>query len=217
MIKANHKTWARLFFNPFIRYLFKRHFNDLYLLNDCPDIPDEAGLILTPNHFSWWDGFFIDLLIRKTIRRRLFILMLEEQLKIYWFFRKLGAFSINRSNPKGIVNTIYYSKNLLINSENVLVFYPQGEIEDYEKHPFTLKQGLKQFIDTQQNTPYILPVAFKIKYSDARKADVYCRFGPLLTGKDVVSDFAAFQNEFNNNIDLLNNSAPDKTVMKGIL
>ena len=69
------------------------------------------------------------------------MMMLEEQLKRYWFFNLLGAYSIEPKNSLSIKETINYTRTLLIEKGNGIVIYPQGEIEPYEKRRFNLKRG----------------------------------------------------------------------------
>ena len=40
MIRASHKTWARLFFNPYLDGLIKKNFSHFYLVNGFPDIDE---------------------------------------------------------------------------------------------------------------------------------------------------------------------------------
>ena len=203
MIKAEHKKWARLLYDFYIRRLLKYNFQNFYLTNDFPAIPKEEGLIVTPNHFSWWDGFFIDFTLQKFLDRKIFILMLEEQLRRYWFFQKIGAFSINQKNPKSISETFEYMVGVVCNPQNYLVFYPQGEIEPYDKRPLTIKNGLRFLSDKIQTTVNILPVAFKIKYSNYKKPDVFVRFGKMLSSNDIKNNYNLYIDEFNLNIKLL--------------
>ena len=86
MIKAEHKYWSRFVFNLYIDNQLKTHFNGFKAINFPPVLDSEKSLIVLPNHFSWWDGFLIDYVNRKLFGRKFHILMLEEQLKKYWFF-----------------------------------------------------------------------------------------------------------------------------------
>ena len=61
-------------------------------------------------------------------------MMDEPGLKQYPFFRKLGAFSINREQPKEIVQSLRYSKKLIDQNMPVWLF-PQGEIQHQEIRP----------------------------------------------------------------------------------
>ncbi len=188
LIKAEHKKWARSLYDFYIFRLLKKNFSGIYLLNDKPNIDDSRSLVITPNHFSWWDGFFVDYVMKKFTDKKIHLLMLEEQLKKYWFFRKVGAYSINHNNPKSIIETISYTQEILKSPFNYVVFYPQGEIEPYDKRPLSIKEGIKKFINTKPFTQ-VLIAAFKIIYGNERKPFVICRFGELLSAGEVIENF----------------------------
>lgn len=203
MIKADHKKWARLLYDFYVPRLLKSNFQNFCSTNEFPQVPDNEGLIITPNHFSWWDGFFIDYTVKRFSDRKIFLLMLEEQLKRYWFFQKVGAFSINPQNPKSIKTTFKYISEVLSDPKNVLLFYPQGEIEDYVKRPLKVKEGLKTILNLTQAKVNILPAAFKIKYGNTKKPDLLVRFGELLSSSNVKEDFNLFIDGFNSNLEYL--------------
>jgi 1-acyl-sn-glycerol-3-phosphate acyltransferase len=215
MIKADHKYWARALFNSYIKRLLKKHFNSFLLTNNLPDINNHK-LIITPNHFSWWDGFFIDFVNEKLIKRKLHILMLEDQLKRYWFFRKLGAYGFNPSNPKSIIEAVNYTKDVLNDKKNFSIIYPQGEIFPYDQNPISLKDGLKYFIKNSSTDLVVLPIAFKIQYEEEKLPNVYCRFGELLNSEHVKQNFSLFKDAFIDNIDKLNKDSQNKIQTKNL-
>lgn len=210
MIKAEHSIWARLVFNLYINRLLKKSFSNFYLTNEPPDISNEKSLIVTPNHVSWWDGFFIDFLSRKKFNRKMYLMMLESSLKKYWFFKKVGAYSIEPSNPRSIVDTVKYTNDILYSKESFVVTYPQGEIEPFEKRPLSIKSGLKLFVKEHSDNTLVLPIGFKIQYYDKKNPSVICRFGDLLTGSEIKKDYDRYIKIFTNNLDELNNSANEK-------
>lgn len=199
MIKADNKKWARLIFNPYENLLLKKNFSHFFITNDIPYLNPEKGLIITPNHISWWDGFFIDYVSRKFIKRKFYILMLENQLKKYPFFRKTGAFSITPGNLKSIRETFNYAAELIKDPGNLIVFYPQGEIESFEKLP-EVKPGLRLLLN---NNIDILPAAFKIEYHNQKKPAVYFRPGNVIRPDEALKDFQIFTKEFTDNISRL--------------
>jgi 1-acyl-sn-glycerol-3-phosphate acyltransferase len=203
MTKADHKKWARWLYDFYVPRILKSNFQHFYLTNEYPQIPNDEGLIITPNHFSWWDGFFIDYTLSHFSDRKIYMLMLEEQLKRYWFFQKVGAFSINPEKPQTIKTTFDYIKEVIGEPKNVLLFYPQGEIEDYVKRPLKVKEGLKTILNMTQSKVNILPVAFKIKYGDTKKPDLLVRFGEPITASKAKEDFNLFIDGFNSNVDFL--------------
>ena len=184
MITADHKYWARFVFNLYIDKQFKKHFNGFKIVNQLPLIEKDKSLIILPNHFSWWDGFLIDYINRKLINRKFYILMLEEQLNRYWFFQKLGAFSINQNNPKSIIETSLYFKQLLKFNNSLISFYIQGKIEPFGYENITIKNGIKIFIKGNEQNTQLLPISFKFQYYEDKKPDILCRFGNVLNATD---------------------------------
>lgn len=210
MIKAYHKKWARLIFNPYCDLLLRRNFSQFLRVNKYPHLSPELPLIITPNHISWWDGFFIDYLARRFINRRGFIMMLEEQLSRYWFFQNIGAFSIDPTNTKKISETVKYVQKVLENTENFVILYPQGEIEPYEMRPLTLKRGIQLFLRTTPEVQ-VLPVGFKIQYYNQKRPSLLVKFGETLRGKSIIADFKSYEDNFYKNLDSLSSAAFDKS------
>lgn len=204
MIKAEHKKYAHWLFNLYLNRIIRNDFTDFFIVSDVPVLNYNRGLIITPNHFSWWDGFFIYFLMKEYSPRKIYIMMLEEQLKKYSFFKKLGAFSINQQNPKSIAETLNYASSL-VNSESYLVTYPQGEIESYERRPLKVKEGLKKIIEKAKSDTDVLPVVFKIHHSNQRKPNIYCMFGTPIPGERVIDSFNDFSQSFNELILKLDN------------
>ena len=174
-----------------------------------PDISGEKGIIVTPNHFSWWDGFFIEYLMRKFSDRKLYIMMLEDQLKKYPFFKYLGAFSIKPGSVRSVSESIVYSKEVAKSDSSYLVFYPQGEIQNYEVEHVKLKKGLGA-VSIKNNTG-VLIVSFKIVYGNEKKPDVYCRFFERVLKMKTEEDIKVYEKLFMKNIVMLNTD-----VIKGI-
>lgn len=177
------------------------------MVNAFPPIDSDAGLLLSPNHFSWWDGFFIDFIIRHGINRKLYIMMLENQLVRHRFFRKVGAYSIDPSNYQSAMESLEYTRHILQNPANLVVLFPQGEIEPYDQRPFQLKKGFRRVIQNTAKPIWIIPVGFKIQYGNARLPDVFCRFGDAFSGHSLAHDFSAFETSFNDNLSFLDQAA----------
>lgn len=210
MIKADHKKWARIIFDIYIDRLLKKNFSNFFLANNFQQIEENYSLILTPNHISWWDGFFIDYIVKKLSNRKFHIMMLEEQLERYWFFQKLGAYSIDPENKSGLISTVKYTNEILKDKNNLAVIYPQGTIETFEKRPLKIKEGLKLFMSNFSENLIVVPVAFKIQYYDDKDPAIITRFGKSLNAKMIKSDFDLYINEFHKNLDELSSAAFNK-------
>ncbi len=211
MIKAEHKYWAELPFRIYIDHLLKKQFGRFILINSFPKISSGDGLLITPNHFSWWDGFFIDFALRKLSNRKIYLMMLERQLNKYWFFRKVGAFSVDAGNPKSAASSLRYARKIISDPGNVLIVYPQGELVPYGRYPFHLKHGIGAIVrDTKINIK-ILPAAFKINYGDDKKPFVSARFGNVISPEVLLNDFNYYAKEFENNVKDLDKSDYSQT------
>lgn len=212
MIKADHNIFAQKLFYAYIKRLMKKHYSHFYLVNKPPIISDKNSLVFVPNHISWWDGFFIGHIERNYYNRKVHIMMLEEQLKKYWFFKKVGAYSISPGNIKSFLETRNYTRELISNNSNSVIIYPQGEIESYEKRPLSLKKGLDKILDYNQNNVSILPVAFKIQYYSEMKPSIIVRFGREINSFELKNNFNLFEQEFYSNLDQLSKAAETQKI-----
>ena len=204
MIKTDHKKWAAFVFDIYLRRLLKKSFYDFRIINELPAFDYSKSIIVTPNHFSWWDGFFIYWANKKLFNRKLYVLMLEEQLKRYWFFKKLGCYSIDLNDSRKMIVSLKYTMDLLLKPNNLVTIYPQGEIQPYDEKHIVLKEGLDFIAKKSAVDFHILPIAFKIHYANERLPIVYARFGKLINSKDVAVNPQLFKDEFINNLDLIN-------------
>lgn len=216
MIKADHKKWAKFVFDIYLKRLLKKSFYDFRIINDLAQIDKSKSLIITPNHFSWWDGFFIYWLNKKILNKKIFVMMLEEQLKRYWFFQKLGCYSIDLNDNRKMIASLKYTLDLAQNSDNLIIIYPQGEIQSYEQRPVHLRDGIDFIAKRSKNVFQIVPIAFKIQYTNERLPIVYTRFGNILNSNDVAVNPQLFKDEFTNNLDLVNSEC-STTNFKSIL
>lgn len=203
MITAETKKWARLIFDPYVEMLLRKNFSAFYLVGNIPELTPGNALLITPNHFSWWDGFFIDFAARKLFKKNFHVMMLEEQLKKYSFFRKVGAFSVEPRSYKGIKESISYSAGILKNPDNLLVYYPQGKIEPYDTEHIIMKKGIFNTISGNHNVD-ILSAGFRIEYDNQKKPAVYLKFGEVLKGNLTSEEQSFYQNIFENNLKQLN-------------
>ncbi len=211
MIKANHKKWAQYLFYRYIDNLMRKNFSNFFVANEPPELNKDFGLVLTPNHISWWDGFFAGHIEKIFIGRMPHIMMLEKQLEKYWFFSKVGAYSINPINVSSIIETANYTRNILGDANNSVIVYPQGEIEPFEKRPLILKKGLQLFIHGVKNNFYVVPVGFKIQHFDQKNPAVIARFGKPIEGSLVQNNFALYEQEFLQNLEELSKAVYSKT------
>lgn len=200
MIKANHKKWAEILFDFYLNQLLKKHFDDFILIGKSPSINENKSLMILPNHFSWWDGFFIYKIIKNITSKKFHIMMLEDQLKRYWLFNRLGAYSINQNNPKSVLKSLSYSIELLNDKSNLTVIYPQGEIQPQEEKQIKFNKGVNYICEKSNAEFQILPIGFRIFYSNKKLPFVLYRFGEIFSSFDVNNQSASLQKSFELNL-----------------
>lgn len=180
MIRAAHTQWAKAVFYPFIRHIMRSDYSAFRLSGEVPELPSGRAVLVTPNHIGWWDGFFIHSLNRLLWRRRFYLMMLEGQLRTYWYFRHLGAYSIEPGSPRAARESLQYSLELLGEPGNMVVLYPEGELRSQFFAPGKLQRGVEWLCrETSRRDSArafsILPVSFLIQSWDRRKPELLCR------------------------------------------
>lgn len=181
MIKDSKIPGYNYLFRKYIQCLLKKNFSGFYLAGNVPEISAEESLLILPNHFSWWDGFFIYIINELYLKKDFKIMMLESQLSKYKMFRYSGAFSINPGSIISVRESLTYALSVLKVKNSAVVFYPQGEIEIYGGE-IKAKKGIMHLIDNAPDTTKFLLPSFKIFYFEDKKPAVAVYF--KLAGKE---------------------------------
>jgi hypothetical protein len=177
MITPNPKPWAHRLFQFYLKHSLLKDFHAVYLLTPIPEIPNSNALILAPNHSSWYDGFIPYFINQKYFQREFHILMLEEQLLRFHFFRKLGALGIRPDQAADIKSGITYM-NTILKPKSLLVYFPQGKIVPDAVPEFQLQQGLRLL--KPQHPTVVLPMRMHIESLNERKPALFISFGNLI-------------------------------------
>ncbi|MGI8669356.1 MAG: lysophospholipid acyltransferase family protein [Aridibacter sp.] len=147
MLEANKSKLFEKLFYVYNTNLLKRRFHSFNVkgLKHLRQRQTSLPLIIYANHSSWWDGLAAFQISYKT-KLDSFVMMEEKQLKRFFLFRKLGAFSIVRENPRLAMQSINYAVDLLKNSDRTLWIFPQGEILPNDLRPLHFYRGLSKII-----------------------------------------------------------------------
>jgi hypothetical protein len=173
MTEAQHTRWAEWIFRPYILRLLRKHFHAVHLISEPADTPRGKPLLVVANHGTWWDGFFIYLLNRRILRRKLYMMMLEEQLAKYPFFRRLGAFGIEQGRPRSVMSSIAYSASVVKDPLNLLCIFPQGAMRHVHTRPLGFQRGLQRVMAMYGGALSVLPVAMACEFMDNQRPEVY--------------------------------------------
>lgn len=180
MLEADKKIWFDAIFSFYNRNLIKRRFNSLRIENfdalsrRSKDIP----LIIYANHSSWWDGLVFYEILRKA-KIDGFVMMEEKQLKNLHLFRKIGAFSVVRENPRKAVESMNYAVTLLRDKvDRALLIFPQGEIKPNEARPLQFYNGLSRIVQKLKSCD-IVPVALRYEFLGEFKPEIFVKIGEI--------------------------------------
>jgi len=194
MIRARHKRYYVKFFNWYSWFIIRNHFRNVNIFMETP-IP-EGPLLLIGNHFSWWDGFFTVYVNQQIFKRKVHIMMLEEQLQKRMFLNKAGAFSISKGS-RSIIESLDYCREILSKRRNLLVIYPQGTIQSAYLKQFKFQKGLERLLTETGQDLQLVFMASLIEYFSERKPrlDIYlCRMP--VSGKPSIKKIEAEYNRF---------------------
>lgn len=166
MIPARHAPWFQWLFDVYLKIAFWRSFHAIEVVGEVKD--KGLGILVIANHISWWDGFWILHLNQKIFKRKLFVMMLEEQLRKNSFLRKLGAFSI-RKKSKTAGESLTYAAEKLKDPRNMVLLFPQGEIHSHYAFPLQFEQGWGKIVLQPHNEFQVLMVANLLDYFSSPK------------------------------------------------
>jgi chlorobactene lauroyltransferase len=178
LLKANKSRWFESVFAVYNRNLFRRRFAALQVqgIENLQDRKSDLPLVLYANHSSWWDGL-VAFEIGRAARLDQFLMMEEKQLKQLFLFRRLGAFSVVRENPRAGMLSINYAVEILKEKTNrTLWIFPQGEILSNDTRPLQFYHGLARVIEkTGECTA--APVAMRYEFLGDFKPTAFAKIG----------------------------------------
>lgn len=138
IIKAKRHWFLYPFFHRYARHIIAKHFDHVEVQGNCR--PVDKPVLLVGNHASWWDGFFASYLNHHYWQRCFHVMMQEEQLKKYRFFNHTGAYSI-RTQSRHSIESLNYTLDLLTDSKNLVVIFPQGHIQSLFEPELQFQSG----------------------------------------------------------------------------
>ncbi|MCW2276851.1 lysophospholipid acyltransferase family protein [Heliophilum fasciatum] len=189
---APKSAWfQRLFFLYNQYYLLRRNFHTLLIRGDIdPFVPalaparSEAGagvgagtapILYMANHSSWWDGLLIYHALTVRSKGDHYMMMSQQELNKYGFFRKIGAFPMDASTRSGIMASLDYAVRLLQANRQVWIF-PQGEILHQDRRPFRFMTGIGHLLRQCPQTR-VVPVTLNYTFTRLQKPVVSMIFG----------------------------------------
>ncbi|HEX6873568.1 MAG TPA: lysophospholipid acyltransferase family protein [Micromonosporaceae bacterium] len=172
---------ANVIYHGLVRPALRRQFHRVWVRVDGPlPRPVDGPLLAYANHPSWWDGFAAMLIDRELLRRRYrgYVMVDQEQLRRYRFFRWCGAFSVDRQRPRSALASVRYASDLLAGAtDRALWIFPQGELRPNDLRPITVQSGLARIALATPGVQ-LWPVAMRYEFGHEQRPELFLRVGP---------------------------------------
>jgi len=191
ILKAKHNFIIYPFFKWYAGFIIKRHYSTIRIIGDLKE--KKLSVLLISNHISWWDGFWAMYINMNVLYRKFHFMMLEEQLRKYWFFNFTGGFSVNKKS-KSIVESLNYTSELLTDSKNMVLFFPQGEIQSLHNQNIQFEKGIERILKNNENTLQIVFTVNLLDYFSNRKPGIYFHLKEYADG---AFDMKSIQESYN--------------------
>lgn len=173
-----HKWFWRHYFERSIRSAFYRcYIKGEDELSDWILSPQKKEpLILYCTHGGWWDAAAVIFLSLKTFQLDALGMMEDTQLEKYSFFRKIGMFSVDRSNPRSAMESLIYCADNLRSQHRALWIFPQGKVLHQELRPVECESGMA-FLIKKLGIAHCAPVALRYDFLQEQKPEMFISIG----------------------------------------
>lgn len=106
----------------------------------------------------------------------------------FGFFRRIGAYSVERSDPASIRASLDYTARLLARPRAGVWLFPQGQIVCNDARPLAFQPGLRVLLK-RAGRLRIVPAALRYEFWQDERMEVGVRFGePAWVGPDQRAD-----------------------------
>ncbi len=179
---------SRVFESVFTRYntwMLRRHFSSLRLrgYEHVRELDRSRPIVFYGNHSCWWDGLIEYYLSRQVFGFEPYLMMDETQMSRYRFFRRIGAFSVNRGVPREAASSLRYAISLFGAPNRVLWIYPQGVMRPNDSRPLAFYGGVVRIAQGIGMTQ-LVPIAHRYEFMKDQKPDAFLSIGkPRLVEK----------------------------------
>lgn len=191
ILKAKHNIIIDPIVRHFVIWKMKRMFYSVSVESEVHE--NYLPVLLICNHVGWWDGIWALHINNQLFKRRYHFMMLEEQLRKNWFFNYSGGYSVKK-NSKSVVESLLYSAELLQNNKNLVLMFPQGELQSIYNNEFVFEKGVEKILKKVTNKIQVVMLVNLIEYFEHPKPRLFSYVSEF-KGANSTNDL---QNQYNN-------------------
>lgn len=176
----------RFMVSTFRRY-FTRHMNALRIASwGVPAVPASGPVIIYSNHPAWWDAaVYILTADRFFPAYESYAPIDAAMLKQYGIFGRIGAFGVDLESPRGAVDFLKTSAEILSSPNRALWITAQGRFSDVRERPLGLKPGVARVVELAPDCT-VLPLAIEYGFWLERGAEAFLAFGQPIRGQELL-------------------------------
>ncbi|MEO5911445.1 MAG: 1-acyl-sn-glycerol-3-phosphate acyltransferase [Pelobium sp.] len=174
IIKKKHIPFGIIkFAGSLINLFFKIRFNK-FIIRKIPIKPNHSYLLMC-NHFSFGDGFLAYFLSFNAIYpafNDMNIMIMKKQLQKNPWLRYIGGFSIDPGKAS-VAESIAHAAEILSKPGNLLLFYPQGNLESQHVRTIEFQDGINQIIPKIKGDCQIIWSSNIVEYFESLTASIH--------------------------------------------
>lgn len=170
----------------------------MILVNDI-EIKPNHSYILMCNHFSFLDGFFAYYLCFKWLDKKqklkgLYTMSVKKQMEKNWWLKYSGSFSVE-PGKRSVKETLEYAADLLSTPGNILLYYPQGNLESNHIRHIEFKDGIYEIVKKINGNCQLIWSSVLLEYFESTKPSAYLNLLDCGTNHDF--DFEMLKQKVN--------------------
>jgi 1-acyl-sn-glycerol-3-phosphate acyltransferase len=177
----------------YVKWIVGRHFQEL-IFNPV-EVDKSKPILLIANHYSFWDSLVLYCINTRLLKKKLYIMILEDTAKANIFLKYAGAFSIHKGSRDALISLDYAAK-LLDDPQNMVLIFPQGKLYSNFVDHINFEKGVLRIIKQAQGSFQLIFAAAFIQYFKHKKptATVYLKaVNEDFADKDIVVLQNAYQ------------------------
>ncbi len=183
MIEANKNIVLERMFSIYNKHILKKQFYKIHIKGNISNRDMNLPTIMFGNHSNWWDGFLAFYLSFDLWKTDQYLMMDLKQMRKYKFFRRIGAFSVNRESARESYESVVYAANLLKNKNTMLWIYPQGEMLPNDIRPLRFQNGLSKLLELTGKVN-LIPVVLNYEFMMEQRPEIFINVSESITVDD---------------------------------